>query len=123
MRIFKTKWFQKWAAREGMENEALLAAVVGVDGGLIDAELDRHVIKKRVVLPSRQARWCPRSGGLPACQYGIPCLWICKERTGEHQRQGAEGTQAAGNRLPGYTHPALVKAIKAGELIEVTKDG
>jgi hypothetical protein len=26
-------------------------------------------------------------------------------------------------QLPGYTHPALVKAIKAGELIEVTKDG
>lgn len=26
-------------------------------------------------------------------------------------------------QLPGYTHPALAKAIKAGELIEVTKDG
>jgi hypothetical protein len=26
-------------------------------------------------------------------------------------------------QLLGYTHPALAKAIKAGELIEVTKDG
>ena len=26
-------------------------------------------------------------------------------------------------QLLGYTHPALAKAIKAGELIEVTKEG
>ena len=39
MRVFKTKWFQKWAAREGMEDEALLAAIEEMEGGLIDAEL------------------------------------------------------------------------------------
>ena len=47
MRVFKTKWFQKWAAREGMGHEALLAAAEEMNGGLIDAELGGLVIKKR----------------------------------------------------------------------------
>ncbi len=27
MRVFKNKWFLKWAAREGLRDEALLVAV------------------------------------------------------------------------------------------------
>ena len=56
MRVFKNKWFQKWAAREGMGNEALLAAVEEMDGGLIDAELGGHVVNKRAALPGRGKR-------------------------------------------------------------------
>jgi hypothetical protein len=47
MRVFKTMWFQKWAVREGMGNEVLLAAAEEMNGCLIDAELGGLVIKKR----------------------------------------------------------------------------
>ena len=40
MRAFKTKGFQKWAAKESLSNKVLQAAVEEMDNGLIDAELD-----------------------------------------------------------------------------------
>jgi hypothetical protein len=39
-----------------MGNEALLAAVEEMDGGLIDAELGGHVVNKRAALPGRGKR-------------------------------------------------------------------
>ena len=35
MRVFKNKWFQKWAAKEGLSDEVLLAAVEEMEDGLI----------------------------------------------------------------------------------------
>ena len=59
MRVFKNKWFQKWAAKEGMSDEVLLVAVEEMEDGLIDAELGGHVVKKRVALPGRGKRVVP----------------------------------------------------------------
>jgi hypothetical protein len=56
MRVFKNKWFQKWAAKEGLDDEVLRAAVEEMENGLIDAELGGHVVKKRVALPGRGKR-------------------------------------------------------------------
>lgn len=51
MLIFKTRWFHIWAAKEGMADDALLAAVDELKAGLLDADLGGHVIKKRLGLP------------------------------------------------------------------------
>ena len=56
MRVFKTKGFQKWAAREGLTDEALRAAVEEMENGLIDAELSGDVVNKRVALTGRGKR-------------------------------------------------------------------
>jgi hypothetical protein len=69
MQIFMTKWFQRWAARETLTDDTLLAAVEEIGQGLIDADLGGHVVKN------------------------------VSERVGE------------------------VKAVKAGELIEVNING
>jgi len=53
MRVFKSKWFQKWATGEGLDDKALLSAVEEMGKGLIDARLGGHVVKKRVALPGR----------------------------------------------------------------------
>ncbi|MEN8205984.1 MAG: type II toxin-antitoxin system RelE/ParE family toxin [Pseudomonadota bacterium] len=34
MRVFKNKWFQKWAAKEGLSDEALQTAVEEMEDGL-----------------------------------------------------------------------------------------
>ena len=59
MRVFKSKWFQKWATGEGLDDEALLSAVEEMESGLIDARLGGHV-------GARQTRWFTYPGGLPA---------------------------------------------------------
>lgn len=48
MRIFKTKWFARWAEKESLSEQALIDAVAEMDQGLIDANLGSHVVKKRV---------------------------------------------------------------------------
>lgn len=41
MRIFKSKAFSRWAAKEGLSDEALFMAVDEMEQGLIDADLAR----------------------------------------------------------------------------------
>ena len=53
MQIFQTKWFARWAAKEGLPDEALRQAVAEINDGLIDADLGGNVIKKRVAIAGR----------------------------------------------------------------------
>lgn len=48
MRIFKTKWFTRFARKEGIGDEKLADAVQEVEKGLNDGELGGDLIKKRV---------------------------------------------------------------------------
>ena len=34
MRVFKNKWFQKWATKEGLSDEVLMAAVEEMEAGI-----------------------------------------------------------------------------------------
>ena len=46
MQAFKTKGFAKWTSREGLGDDALAAAVVEMESGLIDAALGGQVVKE-----------------------------------------------------------------------------
>ena len=59
MQIFQTKWFARWAAKEGLQSSALILAVAEIEQGLVDANLGGHVVKKRVGLAGRG-----KSGGV-----------------------------------------------------------
>lgn len=48
MRVFKNKVFAKWADKEGLTDQALIAAVAEIEQGLIDADLGGGVFKKRI---------------------------------------------------------------------------
>jgi hypothetical protein len=58
MQIFKTKWFTRFARREGIADQSLRAAIERADQGLIDADLGGGLIKQRVARSGRG-----RSGG------------------------------------------------------------
>ena len=58
MRIFKTKWFTRFARDERINDGSLSQAVVRAGQGIIDADLGGGVIKQRVARPGRG-----RSGG------------------------------------------------------------
>lgn len=47
MRILKSRWFTKWAKKEGLTDWALKNALIEMEQGLIDADLGGHVYKKR----------------------------------------------------------------------------
>ncbi|HSW62089.1 MAG TPA: type II toxin-antitoxin system RelE/ParE family toxin [Dissulfurispiraceae bacterium] len=48
MRIFKTKWFMRFARKEDINDEQLLEAVQRAEAGSIDGDLGGGLIKKRV---------------------------------------------------------------------------
>ncbi len=68
MNIYKNKVFDKWATKEGIDDEALLNAVKEIERGLFDANLGGNIVKKRVAVGGRG-----KSGGvrtLLAYQFG-----------------------------------------------------
>ena len=51
MRVFKNKWFAKFARKEGISDEKLIQAVKDADAGSIDADYGSGVIKQRIARP------------------------------------------------------------------------
>lgn len=53
MRIFKNKWFAKFASKEGISDEKLIKAVEDAEAGNIDADYGGDVIKQRIARPGK----------------------------------------------------------------------
>lgn len=58
MRVFKTKWFTRYARRERISNHSLRQAIQRAERGIVDADLGGGVIKQRVARAGQG-----RSGG------------------------------------------------------------
>ena len=124
MRVFKSKWFRRWAAREGLGDVALLAAVRELEDGLIDADLGGHVIKKRVALPGRGKRGSIRS--LVVYRQNDKVFFVyglAKNERSNISDKELRALRLLARQLLGYSNSALLKAIRAGELIEVNVNG
>ena len=52
MRIFKNKWFAKFAEKEGISDAKLCKAVKDAESGKIDADYGSGVIKQRIARPN-----------------------------------------------------------------------
>ena len=48
MRVFKTKWFVRYARREKIGDQSLCGAIERAERGIVDADLGGGVIKQRV---------------------------------------------------------------------------
>jgi hypothetical protein len=48
MRVFKSKWFERFARKNGIGDEALRVAVEEIEAGNINADLGGNVYKQRV---------------------------------------------------------------------------
>jgi hypothetical protein len=50
-RVFKTRWFQRFARKERIRDAVLLDAVARAEKGQVDADLGGGVIKQRIARP------------------------------------------------------------------------
>jgi hypothetical protein len=48
MRVFKNKWFARWARAEGVPDSVLLQVAVEVAAGQVEADLGGGLFKKRL---------------------------------------------------------------------------
>jgi hypothetical protein len=53
VRIFKTKWFTKFAKKQGISDATLLQVVQDIEDGKVDADLGDGVIKQRIARPGQ----------------------------------------------------------------------
>jgi hypothetical protein len=123
MRIFKSKWFNKWADKEGLTDEALVVAVTEMEDGLIDADLGGHVYKKRAAIEGQG-----KSGGLRtilAFKVGNKSFFMfgfAKNQQGNINKKELKSLKLMAKILLGYSNNELNNALNAGELIEVDND-
>ena len=61
MRVFKTKWFARFARKEQITDQTLWNTIVRAEHGLIDADLGFGVLKQRLARPGQG-----KSGGYRA---------------------------------------------------------
>jgi hypothetical protein len=53
MEVYKTRWFERWARKQGLEDASLCAAVREMLAGLYDADLGGGLVKKRIARPGK----------------------------------------------------------------------
>ena len=123
MKIYKTKWFRKWATKEGLTDAVLHKAVSELEAGLADA-LGGYVFKKRIGLPGRGKRGGVRTliafrqGERAFFLYGYP-----KNERANISSDELEALRLLAKELLGYREQGVAKAVRAGELIEVNDNG
>lgn len=120
MRIFKNKAFNKWAAREGLKDNALRAAVDEIACGLVDADLGGYVMKKRVALGGHG-----KSGGartLVVYQLGKRAFFVygfAKNTRANINAVELRALKYLARELLSYSDEVLQQAVEYGELVEV----
>lgn len=124
MQVFKNRAFSKWAAKEGLSNEALLCAVEEITQGLVDADPGGQVFKKRVAVGGRG-----KSGGvrtLLAYRAGNRAFFVygfAKNTRANISDRELKALKLYAEILLNYSQAELIKAVKHGVLTEVVNDG
>ncbi len=122
-RVFQTRHFACWMRKTGLTNLALCKAVVEMAGGLIDADLEGDVLKKRVALPGRG-----KSGGvrtLVAPRRGTKWVLLFGFEKGDRANISdveLEGLQLLASDLLARTNRQRDQAIAEGAVLEICHD-
>ena len=123
MAIYKTRWFDRWARKQGLTTSSLCDAVTEMTKGLFDADLGGNLFKKRIARLGQG-----KSGGfrtLVATNKGSRWVFVFgfpKNERSNIDKDEEEALKKLAAHLLSLTAQALGKAEREGELIEVDCD-
>ena len=123
MAIYKTRWFDRWARKQGLTTSSLCDAVTEMTKGLFDADLGGNLFKKRIARPGQG-----KSGGfrtLVATNKGSRWVFVFgfpKNERSNIDKDEEEALKKLAAHLLSLTAQALGKAEREGELIEADCD-
>ena len=124
MRVLKTSWFRKFAAKECISDAALCEAVSRVDGGLVDADLGSGLLKQRVARPGGG-----RSGGyrtiliFRAGSRAVFVFGFAKSDRANLTAQEQAVYKAAAKLVLALSEDQLDAEVASGRMTEVRCDG
>jgi hypothetical protein len=123
VRIFKNRWFEKFALKQEMSDAALIKAIDRAEVGLIDADLGGGIIKQRVARKGEG-----KSGGyrtVVAFRSGDRALFLFgfakSDRASLSTAELAE-FRAIGRAFLKAKAPDVERAVAKGVLSEVRND-
>ena len=120
MAVYQTRWFARWARKEGLTTPSLCAAVREMTAGLYDADLGGGLLKKRLARPGQGKR----GGVRTLVATNKETRWIFVFGFPKNERSNIDkGEEAAlkklAEQLLSLTAQALGQAQRDGELREV----
>lgn len=122
MRIFKNKWFSKFARKEGISDKTLVQAVRDADSGNIDADYGGGVIKQRIARPKEG-----KSGGYRTIilfHKGDKAFFVfgfAKSVLDNIDRSDVRSFKKLAKILLSATPEQLLELVDRGELEEIRK--
>ncbi|MDN5751859.1 MAG: type II toxin-antitoxin system RelE/ParE family toxin [Nitrosospira sp.] len=120
MAVYKTRWFDRWARKQGLSLPSLCAAVREMTAGLYDADLGGGLLKKRIAQSGQG-----KSGGfrtLVATNKGNRWVFVygfSKNERSNIDKDEEEALKKLAGHLLSLTAQGLDKVRRAGELMEV----
>ena len=124
MRVFKSSWFRKFAAKERISDAALCEAVGRAEAGLVDADLGGGLLKQRVARPG-----AGRSGGYRTIlifRSGVRAVFVfgfAKSDRANLTAQEEAVYKAAAKLLLALSEDQLSAEAASGRMKEVRCDG
>ena len=120
VRIFKSRWFQRFARKEGIADAVLCEAVARAEEGQIDADLGGGVIKQRIARPGQG-----RSKGYRTIVFfrrGTTAFFVygfAKSQRANIDRDEEEQFKEAAKHVLALTEKQLAELLKKGDFMEV----
>lgn len=123
MRIFKSKWFARFARKNGLSDAALKAAVSEIEAGNCGADLGGHVYKQRVAREGQGKRGGYRTivifkqGDRAFFVYGFAKSGL--DNIGEKEERNLKETAI---EMIGLTDEQIKARLEKGTLMEITPE-
>ena len=120
LKVFKTRWFQRFARREKIPDAVQLDAVARAEKGQIDADLGGGVIKQRIARPGQG-----KSGGYRTIilfKQGQRAVFIYGFAKSERENIDADEEKQfkeAARHVLRLTEKQIAELIKEGDFVEI----
>lgn len=119
-RVFKTKWFQRFARKERIADAALLDAVQRAEKGQLDADLGGGVIKQRIARAGKG-----KSGGYRTIilyrrgERAVFMYGFAKGRRENIRADEEKEFKEAAKHVLALTEKQLAELVREGDFVEV----
>jgi hypothetical protein len=120
LRIFKTRWFDRFARKEKMRDAVLVEAAVRAERGLLDADLGGGVIKQRIARPGHG-----KSGGYRTIIFfrrgerAVFAYGFAKSDRANIDADEEQQFREAARHVLRLTEEQIAKLIDSGDFVEV----